>query len=65
MRLAGAHRDPEKEPLLRELTERYPPGVGSPSPATPVLEGGTPLLLSYVGDEEVRARAPSTITTPS
>ena len=33
MRLAGAHRDPEKEPLLRELSERYPAGVGSHTPA--------------------------------
>ena len=57
VRLAGAHRDPEKEPLLRELAERYPAGAGSRAPATTVLESGAPLLLSHVGDEEVRARA--------
>jgi len=57
VRLAGAHRDPEKEPLLRELAERYPASAGSHAPATTVLARGAPLLLSHVGDEEVRARA--------
>ena len=38
VRLAGAHRDPEKEPLLRELAERYPAGAGSHAPATTVLD---------------------------
>ena len=33
LRIAGAHRDPEKESLLRELAERYPAGVGSRAPA--------------------------------
>ena len=55
MRLAGAHRDPEKEPLLRELAERYPAGAGSPAPATTVLESGAPLLLADFGRRGLRA----------
>jgi predicted ATPase/signal transduction histidine kinase/tRNA A-37 threonylcarbamoyl transferase component Bud32 len=57
VRLAGAHRDPDKERLLREVAERYPAGAGSPAPATTVLESGVPRLLSDIDGEEVRAYA--------
>jgi len=57
LRIAGAHRDPEKEPLLRELAERYPAGVGSTAPARTVLDSGAPLWLTDVGAKDVRARA--------
>ena len=33
VRLAGAHRDPDKQALLRELEERYPPDARSRAPA--------------------------------
>ena len=54
-RLAAAHRDPGKEPLLRELAERDPAGAGAP--ATTVRASGAPLLLSEQGVQEVRAHA--------
>jgi predicted ATPase/signal transduction histidine kinase/tRNA A-37 threonylcarbamoyl transferase component Bud32 len=53
-RLAGAHRRPEKAPLLRELEDRYPAGTRSPAPATSVLESGAPLLIANLGDQELR-----------
>ena len=49
-RLAGAHRDPEKESLLRELSERYPASPGSPAPAARVLSDGKPLLVSNMDE---------------
>jgi len=55
VRLAGAHRDPGKEPLLRELAERYPAGGASPAPATAVLASGKPLLLENIGDDVRKA----------
>ena len=54
VRLAGAHREPDKEPLLRELAEHYPAGAGSHAPAATVLESGKPLLLADVSDENQR-----------
>ena len=57
VRLAGAHRDPEKEPLLRELSTRFPASVGSPAPAAAVMESGSALLLDDVTDDVRRAHA--------
>jgi predicted ATPase/signal transduction histidine kinase/tRNA A-37 threonylcarbamoyl transferase component Bud32 len=57
VRLAGAHRDPQKEALLRELAERYPAGPGSSAPAGAVLEGGRPILIASGGEAEWRAHA--------
>jgi predicted ATPase/signal transduction histidine kinase len=57
MRLAGAHRDADKEALLRELAARYPAGAGSPAPASSVLATGRPLLIAHLGDEQRRAHA--------
>jgi len=56
VRLAGAHRSPDMEPLLRELAERYPAGAGSPAPARTVLGTGAPVLVADLGPEELRAR---------
>ncbi|HVH40913.1 MAG TPA: ATP-binding protein, partial [Labilithrix sp.] len=55
VRLAGAHRAPEKEPLLRELAEHYPARPGTAFPATKVFESGAPIQLASITDEELRA----------
>jgi predicted ATPase/signal transduction histidine kinase/tRNA A-37 threonylcarbamoyl transferase component Bud32 len=55
-RIAGAHRDPAKEPLLEELQRRYPPRWDSPHPATTVLRSGEPLLMTEMPDELLRPR---------
>src|SRR5262249_3839684 len=55
VRLAGAHRDPDKEPLLRELSERYPASFGTTAPAARVLSSGAPLQFSDITDEQRRA----------
>ncbi|HVH43223.1 MAG TPA: AAA family ATPase, partial [Labilithrix sp.] len=55
VRLAGAHRDPEKEPLLRELAARYPPRPGTASPVREVLETGTPIQRGWFSDDDIRA----------
>jgi signal transduction histidine kinase len=57
VRLGGAHRDPEKEALLRELSERYPAGVGSNTPAATVFRTGAPLHLVDISDAERRSCA--------
>jgi signal transduction histidine kinase len=57
-RLAGAHRDPLQEPLLRELAQRYPARLGSPSPVTRVLATGEPVHLAALTDEQL---APLTV----
>jgi predicted ATPase/signal transduction histidine kinase len=54
-RIAGAHRDPAKEPVLRELSRRYPPRWDSPHPAVTVLRTGEPLLMPEVHDDFLRA----------
>jgi predicted ATPase/signal transduction histidine kinase len=49
-RVAAAHIDPEKEPLLRELRERYPPAPGSPIPPEVAVRTGAPYLVADVDD---------------
>jgi predicted ATPase/signal transduction histidine kinase len=56
VRLAGAHRDPEQEPRLHELAERYPADARSRMPATQVLRTGEPLLAD-VDFEYLRAHS--------
>ncbi|MDI1445586.1 MASE1 domain-containing protein [Polyangium sp. 6x1] len=56
-RRIGAHRDASKEPLLRQLEERYAPDASSPQPAARVLRTGKPLLLPLVTEELIRAHA--------
>ena len=53
-RLAAAHRDPAKEPLLRELTQRYPPRFGVPSLSKDVIERGTPTHIPDFAPDRVR-----------
>lgn len=55
VRLAGAHRDSQKEPLLRELAERYPARFGTPTPVARVLQGAGPIHLPALSDEQLRA----------
>jgi signal transduction histidine kinase/CheY-like chemotaxis protein len=43
-RVAGAHADPAKEPLLDELRRRYPARGGSPQAAARAMVSGQPIL---------------------
>ena len=54
-RAAFAHADPAKETLLREMGERYPPGVAEPSPIHTALQSGRPLLIAEIADDELVA----------
>jgi len=54
VRLAAAHRNPANEPLLRELSQRYPPRPGVPSLARGVIESGRPLHIPDFSTREVR-----------
>ena len=65
VRLAGAHRDPEKEPLLRELAERYPAAPARARRRPTVLDerhAAAPLRHQRRG---ACAALPSTSITPS
>lgn len=53
-RVAGAHNDPGKQPLLDELRRRFAPQWDSPHPAVQVLKTGKALLFSSVSDEDRR-----------
>ena len=54
-RLAVAHRDPTKEPILREVQTRYPPRWDSPHPAIVALRTGEPVLTPEMSDDSIRA----------
>jgi predicted ATPase/signal transduction histidine kinase len=54
-RLAGAHRDPTKTPVLGELQQRYPPRWDSGHPAATILRTGEPLLMPELPDAVLRA----------
>jgi signal transduction histidine kinase len=54
-RLAVTDRDPAKEPLVRELQNRYPPRWDSRHPAAMVLRTGKPVVLPDLPDDVVRA----------
>jgi len=47
--LAGAHRDPAKDELIRELQRLYPPDPGGRQPISQVLRTGQPVLLPQRG----------------
>jgi signal transduction histidine kinase len=53
-RVAATHHDPQKQPLLDELRERFPATWDHPSPARLALKGGNPVLVASVDDERVR-----------
>jgi signal transduction histidine kinase len=55
--VSGAHRDPEKNEVLRELIERAPPDWESPHPSAIVLRTGAPVLLAYISDAEMAAHS--------
>lgn len=55
VRLAAAHRDPANEPLMRELTERYPLRLGASTPSNGVLQSAMPRYLPDLTDEQRRA----------
>src|SRR5262249_14917516 len=52
-RLARLHKDSSRQFLLEKL-ERYPFGIGSPSPVVDVLQTRTSLLFSEQDDEALR-----------
>src|SRR5690606_24457094 len=48
------HADPQKEPLLERLLERYPPHARSRQPAAEVLRTREPVLLPEISAELLR-----------
>jgi len=52
-RVAGTHRDPEKQDLLRRLEELQPQGLSTGSQTAQVLRGGDPVLLRDVTPTQV------------
>jgi predicted ATPase/signal transduction histidine kinase len=54
VRVAGAHRDPDKEPMLRELMARYPASSGSTAPARQVLQTGEVFEIPAIADDQIR-----------
>lgn len=44
------HNDPERELVLRQIRDRYPPTSNSDHPASLVLSSGTPLLIATTDD---------------
>ena len=55
LRVAGVHSDPEKQALLDELRQRYPPDWDSPQPAVEVLKTGAPRFFTELSDEQVHS----------
>jgi predicted ATPase/signal transduction histidine kinase len=54
-RIAGAHADPGRQPILDELRRRYPPrGAEAPHPSARVLRTREPLLVSVLSPERLR-----------
>jgi PAS domain S-box-containing protein len=51
------HNDPEREQVLREIRERYPPAGNPDHPATVVLKTGAPLLIATADDPELERAA--------
>ncbi|MDI3289730.1 AAA family ATPase [Polyangium sp. 15x6] len=52
-RIAGAHKDPAKAPLVEELQRRYPPRWNSPHAASRVLRTGQPVLIPELSEEVI------------
>jgi predicted ATPase/signal transduction histidine kinase len=57
VRIAGAHRDPDMEPLLRELVARYPPRPGSPTKVWQAMRTGETVELRVLTDDQIRANS--------
>ncbi|HEX7118806.1 MAG TPA: ATP-binding protein [Longimicrobiales bacterium] len=58
-RIASAHRDPTREPMLHELERRFPPDWESPQPAAEVLRTRQPELIAEVTEDDLRSRTRS------
>lgn len=56
-RVAWAHSIPEKEPLLIELGERYPPAWSSPHPSSRAAATAEPVLVPDLTDDLLRSFA--------
>jgi signal transduction histidine kinase/ActR/RegA family two-component response regulator len=56
-RVAAWHADPQGQPVLDELRQRFPPTLDSPQPATRAVVSGRPQLLPEVDDAVVAAHA--------
>lgn len=54
-RAAFAHADPHKEPLLAEMSERYPPATAEPSPLLRALRGRRTTLHATISAAELAA----------
>jgi signal transduction histidine kinase len=52
-RVAAAHADPTREPLLEELQRRYPPTPTSPHLTSHAIRTGRSLLIPEVSDEQL------------
>lgn len=51
------HNDPEREQVLREIRERYPPSGNPDHPASVVLASGSPVLIATAADPELERAA--------
>ncbi len=56
-RVAAAHAEPRKEPLLEELRRCFPPTLDSPQPAGEVLRSGEPRLYEVLEGDALAAVA--------
>jgi PAS domain S-box-containing protein len=54
-RTAFAHADPQREPLLREMTAHYPPAAAEPSPILRTLRSGRRILQATITPAELAA----------
>jgi predicted ATPase/signal transduction histidine kinase len=52
-RLAAAHADPARLPILAEIQKRFPPRWESPHPAARAIRTGAPQLVPEVTDERL------------
>jgi len=54
-RAAFAHADPQREPLLHEMTTRYPPAASEPSPLLMTMRSGRSSLRATIASAELAA----------
>ena len=57
--LAVAHVDPEKERLIAELRQRFPPDLAGPHPVAEAIRTREPVLVRDANDDWIRAVARS------
>jgi signal transduction histidine kinase len=56
-RVAGAHKDTSRLPLVRALMDGFPPESGSNVPAARTLKAGEPIVLNDLTSESIRSIA--------